>query len=144
MCAPIRKLILVVSALALMLGSCRKAPPKPKSQSQLALEATKQRRMVTNFARSIRNVVVWRQSQPVAETEEIRRTVIAELVRKLDEIPATELPPQLAEVWARLIDCWHQLAREPNASQELIQKGEQATQQLNILLASNGHPDVRL
>ena len=144
MSAPVPTAIILVCTLVMTLGACRKAPPKPKSQNELTTEATKQRRTVTSFARGIRNIVEWRQTQPVAKTEQVRWDLITEVVKKLDDIPADDLPSDLAETWSQVLESWHQLTKEPNANPDLIRKGEEATKKLNLLLAANGHPDVRL
>jgi hypothetical protein len=143
MTVQIRKALFILCGISLMLGGCRKAP-KPKSQAEIVTEASRDRRMVTNFVNAVRSIVEWRQSQPVAKTDEIRKSLIGKLVKKFDSVPTKDLPADLDAAWKQVQSVWHQLAKEPNASPDLLKKGEEATEKLNSLFAANGYPDVRL
>ncbi len=136
--------ITCLAITAFALSSCHKAPPKKKRQ-EIVADAVRDRRMTDNFVNSLRKVMEWRQTQPIADTEESRRTLIKSVVKRLDEVPASNLPADLGSAWARMLKCWHALdARPESAEGALKAEGAAASAELNRLLKAAGYPDVQI
>ncbi len=140
----IHKGLIILCAAGMAPTACRKEQPKKKTRSEAVAEASRQRRMVINFANGIRSVLEWRQTQPVAHSGSARQALIEAVVKRFDEVPAKDLPPGMEATWRQMLTLWHQLAKVPAASPELIKQGDEVTAKLNALLAASGHPDVRL
>ena len=64
----IHKGLIILCAAGMAPTACRKEQPKKKTRSEAVAEASRQRRMVINFANGIRSVLEWRQTQPVAHS----------------------------------------------------------------------------
>jgi hypothetical protein len=136
--------MLVLCVFAMAPAACRKEAPKKKTKSEAVADASRQRRMVINFANGLRSVLEWRQTQPVTRTEPARQALIEAVAKKFAEVPAKDLPPEMEATWQQMMTLWHQLAKTPEAGPELIKQGGEITAKLNNLLAASGHPDVRL
>ena len=134
----------LIAAVLVSIPACKKKEPPKRKREDIVGEASRERRRLNNFAMSIRKVIDWRQIQPLASTEALRRSLIKEVVKKFDDINTRELPAPAEAIWAKVLAAWHELDAAESADAELIKKGAAAAEELNDYLAANGFPDVRL
>lgn len=124
--------------------ACKKKEPLKRKREDIVGDASRERRRLNNFAMALRKVIDWRQTQPAASTEIVRRAMIKEVVKRFAEINTRELPAQAEAIWSRVLAAWHELDASGTADPELLKKGAAAAEELNAYLADNGFPDVRL
>lgn len=128
--------------LVVIFPGCKK-PPKRKRE-EIVAESSRERRRVDNFAYALRKVIEWRQTQPVADSDAARKNLIKGVFKKLDQIPADELPNDLQRTWKRMLRAWRALAKDTTVDEDLIKEGADAASALNQLLEQYGYPDLRL
>lgn len=138
------RICLLLLAILWCCPSCKKKEPPKRKREEIVGDASRERRRLNNFAMSLRKVIDWRQTQPAASTEAVRRSMIKEVVKRFDEINTRELPAKAEAIWTRVLAAWHELDEAGTADPELLKKGAAAAQDLNDYLADNGFPDVRL
>ncbi len=137
--------VLVLALVALTcVPACKKqeAPREAKKQSrQEKLEAGWEERSAVNvFAAALRDILDWRQAQPVPLPQAAR----TELLEKFQKVPVPAgLPEEIASTWNKLLEASRKLARGEEV-EAAGKSGAEAAAALNRQLASLGYGDLRL
>lgn len=141
---------ILISLLACLLAgagslpSChRETKSKPKKKAEAMAQLNKERSAVIKFALEARKVFEWRLAQPVPSSESERRNLLTELSRRMEKIPADDLPDDLDSPWQRMLQCWKSLAENSNPAPTLRETGAQAAAELNKNLAARGIVEIR-
>lgn len=103
-------------------------PPKKEPKVTVLSPATKEHLAEQSFIAALREVLIWRGTQP--QTPETSR----QLLDKLSVIPCDDLPSAQKGAWQSLLQAWKASA-SPNP---------QATATLNAMLKAHGDGDIVL
>lgn len=137
----------LVLLIATAIAAChKKQPEKKKSSTRLRQEAIakacEEQAALNAFARSVREVMVWHESQPVS-TDAERQQTIKVLAGKMEKVPVKGLPDDFSEAWKEMLKSWQELARTAKPDAGLVQRGTKAAEELNRQLSVRGVMDLR-
>lgn len=137
-----RHLICLLLVIATASSGCHKKAEKPKKSAKLQREdaiqqASDEQTALNKFVASVREILAWNQSQPVATEAERQQTVKA-LAQKLEQVPAKGLPEELSNTWQTMLKAWKELAKNPSPDATLRDQGAKAADELNRQLAARG------
>jgi len=138
--------VLRIALLVPLLGVACKKKEEQKSSRRLreeALEAnTRDHVAVKKFADAVREVFLWRQSQPMIHAEADRHALAKELGARLENMPTENLPEDLVKAWRAMRESWRTAASSPTLNDTQRQLGARAAAELNRQLAARGVLDL--
>lgn len=134
-------MIALLLCSALITGCHKKQPEKTKSSKRQREDAIKQaseeQTAMNAFVTSVREVMVWNQSQPITSDAE-RQQTIKTLAEKMEKVSVKGLPDDLSKAWSQMLKSWQALARTTKPDTSLVQQGAKAADELNRHLAARG------
>ncbi|MBX7207723.1 MAG: hypothetical protein K1X78_05410 [Verrucomicrobiaceae bacterium] len=137
---------LLLVAFALACAGCKKQE-KPKSAKQqredIIRRGNEEQAALGRFTAAVREIIVWRQSQPDAADAAARGQLAAALAQRMEKVPVAGLADDLAKAWPPMLKAWRDLAKAGEPAESLREAGARAAADINRCLSAHGVTDIR-
>lgn len=141
-----RRLTCLILSIAVVGAGCRKKPEKRKSakrqHEEAIMQANDEQAALNKFASSVREILLWQQSQPVASDAD-RQHIVNALAQKMEQVPVKGLSQDLSNAWIPMLKAWQALAKTSAPDAALREQGAKAAEELNRQLAAHGVTGIR-
>ncbi len=144
---------LLCLAAACFIVGCHKAPPAKTGKArrdESSVRQSQEREATENFARAIRGVMEWHHAQPLPKGQAEQATTVQEFSKRLQSVPAKDLPPEVLKAWKALQHASQQLATllaypktpSPTELKKRKDEGKKAGETLNQWLERQGFGEL--